>query len=140
MRANESYSPPGTAPSSTTTTSLRFVRARFGDLSPAHVFYDEIAQRLCGIIDFGDAAIGDSDYDFMDVLTDYGKPLLLGLLQHYQHPDTRTLFRKLDAFRLFDAVRYLSFGHARGDSVMMCEGLGDLRELLRSRAARVVGS
>ncbi len=110
-----------------------------GDMSPEHIFYDSGTQRICGIIDFGDAAIADPDYDLMYSPEDYGQPFVRALLRYYRHGDTEELFGKLEAFRLFDAARYTLFGHGRADAEMIRGGLTDLSELLRQRISRVSG-
>jgi aminoglycoside 2''-phosphotransferase len=101
-----------------------------GDLSPGHIFHDPVTHGISGIIDFGDVAIADPDYDLMYLLEDYGGPFLRELLRYYRHADSKRLLGKLQAFRLFDAARYTLFGHARGDAEMIRDGLVVLRELL----------
>jgi len=107
-----------------------------GDMSSDHIFYDTASQRICGIIDFGDVAIADPDYDLMYLLEEYGEPFVRALLRYYRHLDTEGLFHKLEAFRLFDAARSALFGRERDDAEMLRGGILDLRRLLRARAAR----
>ncbi|MBM7645929.1 aminoglycoside 2''-phosphotransferase [Scopulibacillus daqui] len=56
-----------------------------GDLSHHHIIYSEDKQRISGIIDFGDAKIGDPAYDFSGLYWDYGKDFLLHTLKRYRH-------------------------------------------------------
>jgi len=104
-----------------------------GDMSPEHILYDNATHQISGIIDFGDAAIADPDYDLMYLLEDYGQPFLRALLRYYRHGDPERLLGKLQAFRLFDAARYTLFGHAHADTGMIGGGLDDLSDLLRDR-------
>ncbi|QCV56718.1 phosphotransferase [Thermoactinomyces vulgaris] len=74
-----------------------------GDLSHSHILFSEEQQRITGIIDFGDAKIGDPAYDFSGLYWDYGNHFLLQVLDQYnrhtQLPyDTYELYRRVSTF------------------------------------------
>lgn len=76
------------------------------DLSKDHILFDPSTGHLLGIIDFGDAAIGDPDYDFMYLLNEFGKDFLLGTLHNIQAPQ-KNIMSKLIFFTLGNRVQIL---------------------------------
>jgi aminoglycoside 2''-phosphotransferase len=70
------------------------------DLSYDHIIVDADKGNLVGIIDFGDMAIGDPDYDLMCMANDYGGVFLDQLLAFYPHSDTKRLKNKIYFFQL----------------------------------------
>lgn len=93
------------------------------DLSPDHFLLDPLKTRLTGIIDFGDAATGDPDYDYLYLLEDCGESFTrqVMLYRGVDHPDL--LLRKVSWFVTFDQVRYLLEGLASGKEEWIAEGL-----------------
>ncbi len=72
----------------------------YADFAPEHVLYDRAARAITGIIDWGDLAIGDPDYDLLYLRQDYGEDFVRRLLVHDPHPEPARLLEKL---RVFDA-------------------------------------
>jgi aminoglycoside 2''-phosphotransferase len=66
-----------------------------GDLSPDHVLYDEDSQKVTGIIDFGDIAIGDPAWDLVFIYEDYGKDFFNRMLPVYASGDTMALLTRM---------------------------------------------
>lgn len=89
------------------------------DLSPEHIIYDSEKQDIAGIIDFGDIAIGDPDYEFMYLYEDYGRWFVEELIQHM--PETRydTLFPKLEFFLRCNTVQDVLIGLTRRDEQIL---------------------
>lgn len=77
----------------------------YADFAPEHILYDTNAREISGIIDWGDLAIGDPDFDLLYLHQDYGEDFIHRLLTHYQHPEPVRLVAKL---RVFDACDYLN--------------------------------
>lgn len=74
------------------------------DLSKDHILSDPSTGHLSGIIDFGDAAIGDPDYDFMYLFDEFGNNFLHGILNNNQH---QNIMSKLLFFTLGNRVQIL---------------------------------
>ena len=49
---------------------------KHGDFGTTNILYDPEKQELCGVIDFGGAALGDPAYDFAGLLSSYGEDFL----------------------------------------------------------------
>ncbi|MFD3218807.1 MULTISPECIES: phosphotransferase family protein [unclassified Bacillus (in: firmicutes)] len=107
------------------------------DLSHAHIIYSEKEKRISGIIDFGDAKIGDPAYDFSGLYWDYGNDFLLQTLARYrQHTqlkyDIFDLYRRVASFYgkrpiFFDLLHALE----NGSSTDFNNQLNVLRHSLR---------
>lgn len=77
----------------------------YADFAPEHVLYDREARAIAGIIDWGDLAIGDSDFDLLYLYQDYGEGFVRRLLARYPHPDPERLVAKLRVFTACDYVQ-----------------------------------
>jgi aminoglycoside 2''-phosphotransferase len=101
----------------------------YADFAPEHILYDRAADEITGIIDWGDMAIGDPDYDLTFLYQDYGAGFVRRLQVHYQHDQPDRLYRKLRAFCAYD---YLFDIRANSDgSETVREALAGLRQLAR---------
>ncbi len=81
----------------------------YNDFATEHIRFDTEANRISGIIDWGDLEIGDPDYDLMYLRQDYGEDFVRRLLAYYPHPEPDRLLHKLrvwDACDLFESVAY----------------------------------
>ena len=65
-----------------------------GDLSPDHFLIDSETKDLTGIIDFGDIAICDPDYEYLYIFEDCGKSFTCDLLHARGHEEYEPVFRK----------------------------------------------
>lgn len=102
------------------------------DLSADHILVDQQTQRLSGIIDWGDMALGDPANDFA-ALVDYDQPFVDAVLQHYSLPVDaafRTRIMSLLPRTLFRNLRWL-VQHEHDDGIAL-----NLRELRERTAAR----
>jgi aminoglycoside 2''-phosphotransferase len=77
-------------------------RLLYADFAPEHILYDRDDDEISGIIDWGDLAIGDPDYDLTYLYQDYGAAFVARLLVHLSHDEPARLFRKLRAFCAYD--------------------------------------
>lgn len=77
------------------------------DLSFDHIFVEPETKQINGIIDFGDIAIGDGDYDLMYLLDDYGEYFVRSFLQFYPCKNHEKLFRKLYFWGLADILQMM---------------------------------
>ncbi|TJY41544.1 aminoglycoside phosphotransferase family protein [Cohnella pontilimi] len=99
-----------------------------GDLSPDHYLTDSNQTELTGIIDFGDAAISDPDYDYVYLLEDCGEPFTRQVMTYRGVDDVKARIKKVSFFVTFDQVRYLLEGLESGDQDLISEGLEILEE------------
>lgn len=77
-----------------------------GDLSPGHFLADTAQARLTGVIDFGDACIGDPAWDFVYVYEDYGPATLKAVLAHYAPGQVELLAQKTRIYQQLNNVEY----------------------------------
>jgi len=68
------------------------------DFSLDHILLRTDRQTLNAVIDFGDAAIGDPDYDLFYLYKEMGEAFILDLLGFYRSPNHSLLLEKLRFF------------------------------------------
>ena len=101
------------------------------DLAGEHILYQPTRGMITGIIDWGDAAIGDPAIDFTGLLDAYGEDFTERVLSHYQG-DMDASFR--DRMRFYHGVIPLNsvlFGLATGQAEYVREGLAEIARLTR---------
>jgi aminoglycoside 2''-phosphotransferase len=77
------------------------------DLSPGHVFLDEGAGEITGIIDWGDAAIGDPARDFIFLYEDWDNDFLVLALEGYDPANRETLLPRVHLQYLIDQLAWM---------------------------------
>lgn len=77
-----------------------------GDLGPAHILFDPAQQRITGVIDFGDMAIGDLAWDLTYLYEDYGPEFMRHFLKHFTVDDPELLLLQVYRFYELDAVEW----------------------------------
>lgn len=104
-----------------------------GDLSPGHVLLRPDATALAGIIDWGDARIGDPARDFVFLYEDWGTPFLDAVLAHYATAHVERLTRRIHLqFVLahldwmIDAARARRWSDLRSGAGTLARALDDL--------------
>lgn len=98
------------------------------DLSADHIFFDIEQNRITSIIGFGDVAIGDSDYDLMYLIDDYGGDFIEILLRYYHHENLSRLIQKLKFFQSCDPIHTILGGIHLKDEDKIRDGLKSLKE------------
>lgn len=83
-------------------------RLLYADFAPEHILYDRATDTITGIIDWGDMALGDPDYDLLYLYQDYGRAFVERLLEHLPHDEPDRLFRKLRVFNAYDYLNDLA--------------------------------
>jgi aminoglycoside 2''-phosphotransferase len=105
----------------------------YADFAPEHVLYDAAAGGIVGIIDWGDVAIGDPDFDLLYLRQDYGEDFVVRMLEHYPHPEPARLVLKL---RVFDACDHITTIAAGGTNASAHDAVDEsvtaLRENVRT--------
>lgn len=77
------------------------------DFSADHILFDTESKLLTGIIDFGDIAIGDPDYDLMYLLDEFGEKILKGIFKIYKPGNKKKLMKKLYFFSLANKIQII---------------------------------
>lgn len=96
------------------------------DLSPNHLVWSDSARQLVGVIDFGDLALADPDYEYLYLLEELGPKFTKQVmtLQGVAEPD-ETL-RKVGYYVTFDHVHVILGGLKRGKAAWVSEGIAAL--------------
>jgi aminoglycoside 2''-phosphotransferase len=101
------------------------------DLSSDHIFYDDKSNKISGIIDFGDARIGDADNDFMCLLEDgeeYGQKFGLKVLEYYNHKNIKVVLKKFNFRELYWSFEKVLYGYEYSLDDYYNEGLKEIKE------------
>ncbi|MFQ5868686.1 MAG: phosphotransferase family protein [Candidatus Zixiibacteriota bacterium] len=104
-----------------------------GDLSPEHILFDRGRKRISGIIDFGDARVGDPTYDFQ---LDYGDDFLLEVMSNYQGQIDDTFFRRLEFYNRPWPFHEILYGLYCDKSEHIHEGMESLRQVMATEKAK----
>lgn len=75
------------------------------DFSSDHILFNTVKKQITGIIDFGDIAIGDPDYDLMYLLDEFGEKFIPGFLKNYPQTKEKNLLQKLNFFALANKIQ-----------------------------------
>lgn len=93
------------------------------DLALEHILVDPDAGRIAGVIDWGDAAIGDPAIDFAALAPACDGPALAALLAAYERPRDDGFLRRARSYARLAPFHPLSFGLHTGDTGMVARGL-----------------
>lgn len=101
------------------------------DLSCNHILIDK-DNNAAGIIDFGDVAITDVDFEFVylfedseeELGSDFGKRVL----KYYRHENEERLMKKIQLKQDGEVFEKILFGNAMGLDDMFNEGLSELQQ------------
>lgn len=101
-----------------------------GDLSPDHFVGDPAACRLAGVIDFGDACLGDPLWDLIYILEDYGPAMLERFLAAYAADQPaaalRRAGRRVRLYQRLNNVAYCLAAWRAGEPAELAEALAVL--------------
>jgi aminoglycoside 2''-phosphotransferase len=100
-----------------------------GDLSEEHILCDLDRELITGIIDWGDACVGDPALDFAWLL-DYGKSFIKEVLGSYKGTIDRTFLQRATFYSRIGSFIEILFGLDTGDEVHLRQGLACLRSEL----------
>jgi len=78
------------------------------DFSTDHILYNKTKNEISGIIDFGDLAIGDPDYDLLYLYESFGVGFIKKLLRCYPHGLPEILIGKLQFFSFANKIQILN--------------------------------
>jgi aminoglycoside 2''-phosphotransferase len=77
------------------------------DFSTDHILYDRLEKKISGIIDFGDMALGDPDYDGMYLLDAYGDGFISEILIRSGSTEKKEVMNKILFFSLANKLQIL---------------------------------
>lgn len=99
-----------------------------GDLSPDHFLADAEQGKLTGMIDFGDACIGDPAWDIIYIFEDYGLEVLWAFLNRYDAENADLLARKVHLYQHLNNVAYCLQMRVASDEELLHAALAILQE------------
>ncbi len=100
------------------------------DLSSDHILYDAARGVIVGIIDWGDASIGDPAFDFVGLLGDYGPAFAEATLAHYEGEHDTTFWQRMRFYAAIAPVHEVLFGLKHGDETHIRRGLAMIKHTL----------
>jgi aminoglycoside 2''-phosphotransferase len=97
------------------------------DLTGDHILVDITSGQIAGIIDWGDATVGDPAYDFAGLLADYGTEFAGQVLAGYGRPVDPSFMERAAFYR--DAMPFndILYGQDIGSAPHVERGLEDVR-------------
>lgn len=100
------------------------------DLSTEHILIDPERQRVAGIIDWGDAAIGDPALDFTGLYAGLGPQFMEDALAGYGSPPDPALRERAIFYTFVIPFHAILFGQSTNSPPHIGEGLAQLRATL----------
>lgn len=106
-----------------------------GDFGPSHVLLDEGAGTLSGVIDWGDARLGDPARDFIFVYEDWGTDFLRIALAGYGREEPGALLPRVRVHYLADQLAWTLEAEAAGRRDDVAHGVRALEDAVRDLPA-----
>lgn len=106
-----------------------------GDFGPGHTLFDPSTLELTGVIDWGDALVGEPERDFIFVYEDWGDPFLRMAVEAYDPPQPGPFLERIYLHYLADQLRWTLESSTRGPGSIqpgvdgLTRALEDLRKL-----------
>jgi aminoglycoside 2''-phosphotransferase len=100
------------------------------DFSTDHILADPAKKEISGIIDFGDMAIGDPNYDLMYLADQLGVEFIKGMSVFYPKP-RKNLLQKILFFAVANKVQIILSALEDNDTDAVKEGYKNLEESVR---------
>jgi aminoglycoside 2''-phosphotransferase len=94
-----------------------------GDLGVEHVLVDPTSDRLAGVIDWGDARVGDPALDFTGLLASCGAKFVSQVLESYAVPLDGRFWERMAFYRDIIPFHQMRYGLEIGDGRFFAEGL-----------------
>jgi aminoglycoside 2''-phosphotransferase len=90
-------------------------RLLHGDLSPEHFLATPDRNGIAGVIDFGDARLGDPLWDLVYILEDLGEEVLSAFIPEYTSSCEVLTIRRIQIYQQLNNVEYCHWMTLRGD-------------------------
>ena len=101
------------------------------DLNTEHILFDPATGRLTGVIDWGDASIGDPAIDFTAIRRELGEDFCRQTLAAYCLPRDASFVSRMDFYNRMIPFHELRFGQVDGSPEHVEQGLAMARHQLR---------
>ena len=101
------------------------------DLVPDHIFRNRDSGQLTGIIDWGDASIGDPAIDFSGLYCDISPAFSESILEQYGLPMESSFWRRVRFYASISPFYEIRFGQNEGYATHIGHGLEALRDRIR---------
>ena len=98
-----------------------------GDLGGEHILLDRVTGTLAGVIDWGDACVGDPALDFAGLLHGCGRDFACGVLAGYGGEMDEALRERVVFYARIVPFHEVMYGLFIGDEVHVHQGLESLR-------------
>ena len=98
-----------------------------GDLAPYHVLWSPAEKRLCGVIDFGMAGLGDPAVDFGILISLYGERFVA--LMGASYPGLENLLRRARFYAQAIELEWVERGLESGQNFWFTAHLGGARDI-----------
>lgn len=96
-----------------------------GDFGASNILWEPKRKQLSGIIDFGEAEIGDPAYDFAGLLASYGRPFVENCLKLY--PAGEHILERIDFYKSTFALQEALHGIENKDPRAFENGIKEYR-------------
>jgi aminoglycoside 2''-phosphotransferase len=101
------------------------------DLGPEHILHNPTTGQLTGVIDWGDASIGDPAHDFTGLYVDLGPEFARGVLARYPRSLGESAEQRIQFYAAIVPFYEIRFGQLEDDDSHIAAGLAALRRNLR---------
>lgn len=101
------------------------------DLNTEHILFDPATGRLTGVIDWGDASIGDPAIDFTAIRRELGEDFCRQTLAAYCLPRDASFVSRMDFYNRMIPFHEIRFGQVDGSPEHVEQGLAMARHQLR---------
>jgi aminoglycoside 2''-phosphotransferase len=100
------------------------------DLGMDHVLFDETAGQITGVIDWGDASLGDPAFDITGILADLGEGMAQAVLEGYRGPKGPGMIDRARFYAEIIPFYGIIYGRQLGHDEWYREGLQRLEALV----------
>ena len=102
------------------------------DLGCEHIFCDPVSGVLTGIIDWGDATIGDPAMDFVGLHNGCGREFTEHVLARYKGTIDAAFWKRVDFYLCYGPFSELLYGAYSGSEKFIAKGIVGLRAMFRA--------
>jgi hypothetical protein len=94
------------------------------------ILYDAVRGALAGIIDWGDAWIGDPALDFVGLLSEYGREFTEATLAGYRGEQDATFWQRMYFYLSVVPFHEVLYGVMEGDEARIRQGVKGIEQAL----------
>ncbi len=98
-----------------------------GDFGGWNILFEEQSRKISGVIDWGNAVIGDAAMDFAELLYDYGPEVTEKILKHYTIEIDAKFAERMKFYRSLAGLYDVIYGSKNSDPELLNRGLDTLK-------------